>query len=82
MIIPHAIAQVPTDGIAGASMVGWGVGKIVAAMSGLEAIKTFSKLNLLPMAIFTYFNFKEGGTKATIFPAAFIAAYLYLGFVA
>jgi len=60
---------------------GWGAGKFAAVAGGAGAVKTFSQLNCLPMAGFVAISHKYEDQLGVGVWGAFLAAYLYIGFV-
>merc|ERR1711912_95157 len=66
----------------GVGLLGWATGKVAAIKSGPEAIKTFCKINVVPMTMQILVSMQGGDTMQTVISLAFLAGYVYFGFVA
>ena len=64
----------------GVSILGWGIGKIVATMAGDDAIKQHCKMGAPLMVLSAYILMKDQGVVATILPLTFAAAYGFIGY--
>jgi hypothetical protein len=68
--------------VIGASFLCWGAAKYTIATSGYANIKTFSKLNVVPVGLLAAASYKGKGHPALLATqAAIILAYGYIGFV-
>ena len=61
-------------------MLGWGVGKVVAASSSQKATKLFCQLNCAPMGYFVYCCYNAQTVDWPLW-ALFLASYAYFGYL-